>query len=154
MLCLHTTIVQCFHFPSVFTVAPFVRHMARTSPPSPLPPPLPPPHLLPISSVRYSRLPLSCFEDNFLPCNQMSSLHDGRDGNQRGNLRGGSAGVFGLIAPMSKHTECAQPSEKRLRRTPLPNNHLELETESCFWNMYLCPGLHSPRLQTKACWSF
>lgn len=24
------------------------------------------------------------------------------------------------IAPMSKHTECAQPSEKRLRRTPLP----------------------------------
>lgn len=23
-----------------------------------------------------------------------------------------------------------------------PNNHLELETESCFWNMYSCPGLH------------
>lgn len=28
--------------------------------------------------------------------------------------------VFEPIAPMSKHTECAQPSEKRLRRTALP----------------------------------
>lgn len=150
MLCLHTTIVQRFHFPSVFTVAALPLSDTWLGL---LPPPLPP-HLLPISSVRNSRLPLSCFEDNSLPCNQMSSLHDGRDGNQRGNLRGGSAGVFELIAPMSKHTECAQPSLKRLRRTPLPNNHLELETESCFWNMYLCPGLHSARLQTKACWSF
>lgn len=75
----------------------------------------------------------------------MSSPHDGRDGNQRSNLRGGSGwgavggvggALFELIAPMSKHTECAQPLGKWLRRTSLPNNHLELETESCFWNMY------------------
>lgn len=42
----------------------------------------------------------------------MSSLHDGRDGNQRSNLKGGSTGVFELIAAVSNQAECAQPHKK------------------------------------------
>lgn len=42
----------------------------------------------------------------------MSSLHAGRDGNQRSNLKGGSTSVFELIAALSNQNEYAQPHEK------------------------------------------
>lgn len=49
----------------------------------------------------------------------MSKLYDGRDGNQRSNLKGGSMGVFELIAAVSNQTECAGFIKKAQENTLL-----------------------------------
>ena len=60
--------------------------------------------------VGYTKVGLWCvLKTIFRLVAQMSSLHDGRDGNQGSNLQGSSAGVFELIAAMSNQPECAQP---------------------------------------------
>lgn len=42
----------------------------------------------------------------------MSSLHDGRDVNQRSNLKGGSTGVFELIAAVSNQADYTHPCKR------------------------------------------
>lgn len=49
----------------------------------------------------------------------MSSLHDGRDGNLRANLKGGSTGVFKLIAAVSNQSNYAQPHKRPLENAIL-----------------------------------
>lgn len=49
----------------------------------------------------------------------MSSLHDGRDGNQRSNLKGGSIGVFEQIAAVSNRQSVLSLIKKAQENTIL-----------------------------------
>lgn len=67
-----------------------------------------------LRAVKTLSFALRSFEDYFLSCNKMSSLHDGSDVNPRSNSEGSSLGVFELIAATSNQADNAHPykSEK------------------------------------------